>query len=122
MTDEQRLIGRWLGIAHRIGSNMTYWILTKAGHVIARSTVQHAITSDVSQPAIQEQLKAFDTAIELRLADVNFIQEEPGIFYMDDEEVNEQNNMMIPTDAEYGDMITEPRPEADDVYIYMTNT
>jgi hypothetical protein len=29
---------------------------------------------------------------------------------MDDEEGNEQNNMMIPTDAEYGDMITEPRP------------
>jgi hypothetical protein len=118
MTDEQCLIGRWLGIAHRIGSNMTYWILTKAGLVIARSTVQHVITSDMSQPAIQEQLKAFDTAIELRLADANFIQEEPGILYMDDEEANEQNDMMIRMDAEYGDMITEPRPEVDDVDIY----
>jgi hypothetical protein len=73
MTNEQRLIGRWLGIAHRIGRNMTYWILKKAGHVIARSTVQHVITSDVS------------TAIELRLADANFIQVEPGIYCIHDQ-------------------------------------
>jgi hypothetical protein len=118
MTNEQCLIGRWLGTAHQIGSNMTYWILMKSGHVIAWSTVQHVITSDMSQPAIQEQVKAFDTAIELRLADANFMQEEPGIFYMDDEEANKQNDMMIPTDAEYGDMITEPRPEVDDVDVY----
>lgn len=25
MTDEQARIGRWLGIAHRVGSDMTYW-------------------------------------------------------------------------------------------------
>jgi hypothetical protein len=60
-------------------------------------------------------------AIELRLADANFVQEEPGIFYMDNEEANEQNDMMIPTDAEYGNMIPEPRPEVDDVDVCMTN-
>ena len=41
MTDEQAKLGRWLGIAHRVGSDMTYWILTESGKVIARSTVQH---------------------------------------------------------------------------------
>jgi hypothetical protein len=39
MTDEQARIGRWLGIAHRVGSDMTYWLLTETGTVIARSTV-----------------------------------------------------------------------------------
>ena len=29
MTDEQAKLGRWLGIAHRVGSDMTYWILTE---------------------------------------------------------------------------------------------
>jgi hypothetical protein len=118
MTDDQRLIGRWLGIAHCIGSYMFYWILTKAGHVIARSTVQHVITSDMSQKAIQERVKAFDMAIELRLADANLVQEESGVFYMDDEDTDEQNEMLIPTDAEYGDMITEPRPEVEEVDVY----
>ncbi len=29
MTEEQAKIGCWLGIAHRVGSNVTYWILTE---------------------------------------------------------------------------------------------
>ena len=33
-------IGRWLGIAHRVGNLMSYWILTPTGHVISRTTVQ----------------------------------------------------------------------------------
>jgi hypothetical protein len=35
MTEEQGKVGCWLGVAHRIGSDMTYWILTKGGKVIA---------------------------------------------------------------------------------------
>jgi hypothetical protein len=64
MAQEQRLVGRWLGIAHRIGSNMTYWILTKNGKVIARSTVQHITTADMAQPAIQQDsVRLFDTPV-----------------------------------------------------------
>jgi hypothetical protein len=64
MTQEQRLVGRWLGIAHRIGSNMTYWILTKNGKVIARSTVQHITMTDMAQPAIQQDsVRLFDTPV-----------------------------------------------------------
>ena len=36
----ERLHSRWLGVAHRIGSLMSYWILTQIGSVIARTTVQ----------------------------------------------------------------------------------
>jgi hypothetical protein len=115
MTDDQRLIGRWLEIAHCIGSNMTYWILTKAGHVIARLTVQHIITSDMTQPAVQQLVKDFDTAIEIRLMDGNFQQAEQGVFYLEDEDENPHDPTMVPTDAEYGDMITDPRPDVDDV-------
>jgi hypothetical protein len=114
MTDEQRLIGRWLGIAHRVGSDMTYWILTKSAKVIARSTVQHVTTSDMAMPAVQDSVKAFDTSVTLRLADDNFIQQERGIFYMDDDDDDRDDNF-IPTDAEYGDMITEPKPDVDEV-------
>jgi hypothetical protein len=55
MTDDQRLLGHWLGIAHRIGSDLTTcWILTKGGHVIARSTVQHVTTTELQQSMIRE--------------------------------------------------------------------
>jgi hypothetical protein len=67
MSDDQRLVGRWLGIVeHRIGRNMTYWSWSKAGHVIARSTTQHVTTSDMTQPATWKLIKVLDTAIELR--------------------------------------------------------
>ena len=34
-------IGRWLGIYHRFGGLVSYWILTQKGKVISRTTVQH---------------------------------------------------------------------------------
>lgn len=37
---QRRLLGRWIGVAHRIGQAMCYWILPKSGEPIARSTVQ----------------------------------------------------------------------------------
>ena len=33
-------IGRWLGIAHRVGSALCYWILSNKGNIYARTTVQ----------------------------------------------------------------------------------
>jgi hypothetical protein len=119
MTEEQRLIGRWLGIAHRVGSNMIFWILTKSGRVIARSTVQHITTSDMQQDAIRQLQQSFDESITERFADEQFVLMEPGLFYLEDvespEPVDETN---IPDDAEYGDMIHEPRPDVDDIDTY----
>ena len=34
-------IGRWLGVSHRIGASMCYWILASNGKVLSRSTVQN---------------------------------------------------------------------------------
>ena len=36
----ERLHGRWLGVYQRIGSLMSYYILTHTGSVISRTTVQ----------------------------------------------------------------------------------
>jgi hypothetical protein len=45
MTSEIRKLGRWLGVVNRVESALTYWILTKACKVIARSTIQHHVTT-----------------------------------------------------------------------------
>ena len=38
-TNDNVTLGRWLGISHKIGSDMCYWVLTVSGNVIARTTV-----------------------------------------------------------------------------------
>ena len=33
-------IGRWLGVSHKTGSLMSFWILTPSCHVVSRTSVQ----------------------------------------------------------------------------------
>jgi hypothetical protein len=119
MTDEQQIIGRWLGILYRVGSDMTYWVLTETGNVIARSTVQHITQSDMSQEASKRKLQRFDEAVTNRFADEHFVIMEPDVFYLEDVEAPEPVvHGVVPQDDEYGDMIQEPRPDVDDVDTY----
>jgi hypothetical protein len=69
---------------------MTYWILTKACRVIARSAVQHVTSKDMLQDTIKELVNGFNLAIIAHLNDVNFIVENGGLFYMDD--VNDETD------------------------------
>jgi hypothetical protein len=47
MSEEIQKVGRWLRVANRVGSALTYWILTASGaKVIARSTVQHIMAQE----------------------------------------------------------------------------
>ena len=41
ISQDNRALGRWLGVSHRVGSDMCYWILTEKGDVVADTTVQH---------------------------------------------------------------------------------
>ena len=38
-------LGRWIGVSHKVGQQMSYWILTISGHVISCVTVQR-LTED----------------------------------------------------------------------------
>jgi hypothetical protein len=118
MNIAQRKLGRWLGVAHRVGTEMTYWIITKSAQVLARSTVQHVTIAEMGTDEIKTQVTEFNTALEIRLADDNFVIEEPGVFYMDDEEPDPEDEHLIPTEEEYGDMIQEPKPDIDDIEMY----
>ena len=105
LTNEQARIGHWLGITHRVGSDMTYWILTESGRVIVRSTVQHITISDLATDAIRARVSTFDDTLLTRLSDTNFHIEHPNpVFYL-------QDNVDVPpdgavdnisADAEYG--------------------
>ena len=103
-SNDNRALGRWLGVSHRVGSDMCYWILTQTGHIVAESTVQHVTKDDMSDPDIKEQVDDFDAALEERLDDANFrLPNDEGDFKIDDA------YDLPPWDTAYGD--NDPPPE-----------
>ncbi len=118
-TDENIILGRWLGISHKIGSDMCYWILTVSGKIIARTTVQHVTREDLLDQHLGDKIKEFDKALEIRMDDTNFVNDKGDDFYINDikeaDEAAHGNGSNTPTDKEYGDMLTEDCPKQDDI-------
>jgi len=48
-------IGRWLGVAHKVGNLMSYWILMEAGCVIARTTVQRITNLELTTDEVKQR-------------------------------------------------------------------
>jgi hypothetical protein len=97
-----RRLGRWLGVAHQIGSDMCYWVIPVSGVVLARTTVQHVTPLELQVPELQDQVKKFDIALRERLSDSNFVisgMEETTGFYLPD----------IYDMEEFADSVTVPR-------------
>ena len=113
---ENPLIGRWLGVAHRVGSDMCYWILKPNGHVLARTTVQHVPDLDLKKDEVKEKLQDFDNAVAVRLNDHSFLLPNVGGMYLDDidDDDYEGERDKISYDAPEQDDYT---PEAYDQYL-----
>jgi hypothetical protein len=59
-------------LAHHIGSDMCYWILTKLGQVISTTMVQHVTCLDTTKPEIAALIELFNEAVNRRLDDTHF--------------------------------------------------
>jgi hypothetical protein len=66
-------LGRMLGVSHRVGNMMSYWVLTQSSHVVSRTTVQRLTNLERSQDIWIHKCKDFDTAILERLRDANHV-------------------------------------------------
>ena len=47
MTEDPKRLAHWLGVSHHIGSDMCYWIIPESGTLIAWTTVQHVLQSEL---------------------------------------------------------------------------
>jgi hypothetical protein len=65
--EPHRRLGRWLGVAHRVGQACCYYILPCSGVPIVRSTVQKLTADELKSTEVLDHLKAYDLAIETRL-------------------------------------------------------
>ena len=87
--------GRWLGVSHRIGSALSYHVLTEKGDVLSRTTVQHIPEEDLIKPSVQDQLKIFDENVAKRLNDDNFkLEVGDDVYKMFDEDFDDSDNLV----------------------------
>jgi hypothetical protein len=114
LTEENPKLGQWLGVAHRVGSDMCYWIINDKGNVLARTTVQHVPALDMKTDQVKERVQKFEALLNERLNDTNFIVDniESTGFYLDDIEYDDQE--MANTNAIEQDDYTD---DAYDQYI-----
>ena len=71
-------LGCWLGVSHRVGSLMSYWVLTQIGSVISRTTVSRVTNLEMQIDSTMSRLQEYDTAITNRLNDKAHIIIEGG--------------------------------------------
>lgn len=57
-------IGRWLGVSHRVGNSMSYWILPKSGIPVSCSTVQRLTNLELKGNDEQETMKRYTEKLE----------------------------------------------------------
>jgi len=67
--EERHLIARWIGVAHRVGQAMCYWILPVSGVPIARTTIQKISNEDLETEAVKAKLKDLDRSLHEKFND-----------------------------------------------------
>jgi transposase len=65
--DQQRVLGRWLGIFHDIGRPLTYFILPKSCKPIARSSVTPVTPEESLEPANKALAEELDKVIDKKI-------------------------------------------------------
>jgi hypothetical protein len=116
---------KWLGVSHRVGSDLCYWLFTDSGQVASKTLVKHVTRNDYLHEDTRKRIKKFNNEkLEECLDDTNFIlQGENGVDlkFLEDLVENDGINAMaegdnMPIDEEYGD------EEAMDKYLNMELT
>ena len=87
-TDQPAQPGRWLGVAHRVGSSLCYWILTGSGKIVARTTVQRVTDADMQSHDVQEKFRRFHDVLESKLSDKDRDTSDiPDLLYLEDTDI-----------------------------------
>jgi hypothetical protein len=109
-------IGRWLGVSHRVGGLMSYWVLTQTGTVISRTTVQRITNLDKETDEVKQSVNEFDVEVSRR-----FKEEEKDFTYdgakPNPEDWSEYLENDVEFQEEFDNIVNDPNvPEADDSF------
>ena len=75
-------IGQWLGMSHKFGQAMSYWILPLSGIVISCTTVQRPTRSEKATEKLKYRMSDYDTKIAERLVvkNLDLTKQAQGIY------------------------------------------
>ena len=122
INDTSKRLARWLGVSHRVGSDLCYWLVTESGQLISKTSVEHVTRDDYLQEDTKVMIERFDEKLEERLDDTNFTLEgEGGVDLKMLEDIVDNDGIgamaeegITPTEEEYDDMLVEERPDIED--------
>ena len=99
---EKKNIGRWLGVAHRVGQAMVYYVMNNHGQVIARSTVSPLEPSDYDVNENKLRMRDLDISIKESIGDYRNATNETRtqVPEMDDDDIAEQLSYCFELDKE----------------------
>ena len=60
-------LARWLGVAHKVGQAMCYWLLPISTVPIARTTIQEVAQHELQSEEFQRQLEHYDNVVNEKL-------------------------------------------------------
>jgi ribosomal protein L31E len=111
-------IGRWLGVSHRVGSALCYWILTSSCKVVARTTVQHITDTDLAKDDVKGKILAYTSSINQFLGENAYVTDLEGFASMVNEDVPdpyiEWRDGMVAGGEMEPDPLSESIPDIDD--------
>ena len=73
VSDDVRILARWLGISHPVGSDMCYWLITESGKLVSKTSAEHVTLDDMLESGTKQQIDIFNTKPEERLDDTSFM-------------------------------------------------
>ena len=110
-------LGRWLGVSHRVGSALCYWILSDTGKVVARTTVQHITKQESAKPDVQQTIRDYHVSMNKAIGSDDFVTDLDGMtnFINDDVDVDkvEDDDILDWLEEKYQGL--PKTPEIDDV-------
>ena len=88
---EKKQLGRWLGVAHRVGQAMVHYVVNNKGIVIARSTVTRLEPSEYDVTETKERMSDLDTVIKASIGDYRKAANETTIMqHIEDDDIERQ--------------------------------
>jgi len=69
--DARRKLGKWIGVAHRVGQALCYYVLPSNGIPIVRSTVQPLTEEELRTENVKERIKELNKRIIEKLGEIN---------------------------------------------------
>ena len=70
--DTKTILGQWLGVLHRVGSDVCYWTLSEKGKVLSQTKVQNLTSEEPRDSDVQERIRDYHGSLEDALRSEDF--------------------------------------------------